>query len=232
MITHDSPIFHWFDALFPRTCHICAAPLPPDVRCVCRKCRAELPRTNFHRVPDNAMERRFMGRFPFERATGFFFYSRESALSVLIQDFKYRRFPGVARELGRLVASELYTTPFFNGVDIILPVPLHWRKLIRRGYNQSHEIARGISEVTGIPVGDQLYALHHHRTQTSLSQQQRLLNTQGIFAVRHPEQISGKGVLIVDDVCTTGATVSSAAGAVAQAIGSGRLSILTLGVTF
>lgn len=220
------------DVLFPRTCHICGNTLTHGVKFICPVCRARLPRTNFHRLADNAMERRFMGRFPFEHASGFFFYSRESDLSQLIQDFKYRRFPGLARELGKIIGEELSVTPFLAGIDMIIPIPLHWRKLAVRGYNQSFQLGLGISDITGIPVADNLYATRHHRTQTALSLDARRRNTSGIFALRRPEELSGKGVLLLDDVCTTGTTLSSAAEIITALVPDVRLSLLTLGVTF
>lgn len=221
-----------FDVLLPRTCHICGNPLTPGIKFICEPCRARLPRTNFHRLADNAMERRFMGRFPFERAAGHFFYSRDSDLSELIQDIKYRRFPGIARELGRIVGTELAVTPFLSGTDIILPVPLHWRKMASRGYNQSRHFAKGLSEVVSIAVGDNLFATRNHRTQTALSLEQRRRNTSGVFGIKRPDELDKKGILLVDDVCTTGATLSSAAEAIIKAAPEARLSILTIGVTF
>ncbi|MDE6006454.1 MAG: ComF family protein [Muribaculaceae bacterium] len=220
------------DVLFPRTCHICGNPLSRDVKFICEACRAGFPRTNYHRSADNAMERRFMGRFPFERAAGHFFYSSGSDLSNLIQDVKYRRFPGIARELGRLIGDELAVTPFLSGIEIILPVPLHWRKLASRGYNQSLHFAKGLAESASLSVGDNLYARRNHRTQTALTLEQRRLNTSGIFAIRRPDDLKGKGILLVDDVCTTGATLSSAAEVITTYAQDIRLSILTIGVTF
>lgn len=220
------------DVLLPRTCHICGNTLSPDIKYICGPCRARLPRTNFHRLVDNAMERRFMGRFPFERAAGHFFYSRDSDLSDLIQDIKYRRFPGIARELGIIVGTELAVTPFLSAIDIILPVPLHWRKMASRGYNQSRYFAQGLSEAASIAVGDNLYATRNHRTQTALTLEQRRRNTTGVFSVKRPDELNGKGVLLVDDVCTTGTTLSSAAEVIMAASPEARLSILTIGVTF
>lgn len=180
----------------------------------------------------NPMEERFAGQFPFERATGHFFYSRDSALSTLIQDMKYRHFPGIGEMLGRIVAQELFPTGFFLDIDVILPVPMHFLKQARRGYNQTHHIAAGISNETGIPVSYALKAIHSHPTQTSMSQQERLDNTRGIFSISPSHNLDGKGILLIDDVCTTGATLISAAHAIHSSVKSPHLTILSLGVTF
>lgn len=218
--------------LFPPVCHVCGHTLSPGERFICSSCRVSLPRTGYHRIADNAMERRFMGRFPFKNASGHFFYSKGSSVAELIHDFKYRGYPALARELGRIVGAELLSTPFLAGIDIILPVPLHWRKRLVRGYNQSWHFATGLSDITGIPVGDNLRALRYHRTQTSLTREERFLNTCGSFRVCDAPSLSGRGVLVVDDVCTTGATLSSVGETLAAEVPDLNLSLLTLGVTF
>lgn len=177
------------------------------------------------------MEERFAGLFQFEKATGHFLYNRDSALSSLIQDMKYRHFPSIGNMLGELVAAELFSTGFFFGVELIVPVPMHYWKQIKRGYNQTHNIAEGISTITNIPVNKSLKAIRSHKTQTSLTKEKRLKNTKGIFRVVQPEEINGRHILLVDDVCTTGATLISSADAIWQAKPS-ALTILTLAVTF
>lgn len=218
--------------IFPRKCHICGVTLGDTERYICATCLSRMPRTLFHRQPDNAMEQRFMGQFPYRQATGHFFYSRGSELAVLMHDLKYHRFPGLARYLGEVVATELLPTGFLSDIDVMVPVPMHPLKQARRGYNQTIEIARGISRVTSIEVAQNLHAVKSHRTQTSMTLEQRLKNTQGVFGVRRPDELDGKGVLLIDDVCTTGATLSAAATALTEACPNIELSLLTLGVTF
>lgn len=220
------------DFLFPRICHICGGTLSGSERFICNGCTARLPRTLYHRRPDNPMEQRFAGLFTFEKASGVFFYSANSELAGVIHDFKYHRFPDLAVHMGCLMATELLTTSFLSDIDVILPVPMHWWKQARRGYNQSVMLARGISQVSGIPVCNLLKAIHPHRTQTSLTHAQRIDNTSGIFQLTHPDTLKGKHLLILDDVCTTGATLTSAALAILAEIPDARISLLSLAVTF
>lgn len=220
------------DFIFPRLCHCCGNRLSPHERMICESCVADLPRTYYHRTRNNPMELRFAGQFPFERATGYFYYARESTMASLIQDFKYNRFPSLAVRLGEIIGSELFVTDFFADVDCIIPIPLHFIKKARRGYNQTEKLALGISEATGLAVDCSLKAGKPHRTQTSLTYNQRLSNTKGIFRLENPEKYTGKHVLLVDDVCTTGATLISASRAMLEACPEVRISMLTLGVTF
>lgn len=226
------PLLPLLDYLYPRVCHICGVTLSGHERYLCTPCLARMPRTHYHRQPDNPMEQRFFGIFPFERATGHFFYSRGSDLASLVHDFKYHAFPGLAAYLGEVVATELLTTGFLSDIDVVIPVPMHFLKKARRGYNQTERIAGGVSKVSAIPVSHNLKAVRPHRTQTAMTLSERIENTRGIFRLDSPEEIDGKVVLLLDDVCTTGATLSAAAEAIISAAPSARISLLTLGVTF
>lgn len=214
--------------LLPERCHLCGGKLLEGERMVCQPCLASLPRTLYHRTDMNPVEQRFAGFFRFERATSVYFYTPNSSIAALIQDFKYRSFPSLAGRLGEEMAGELMPTGFFADVDVILPVPMHWWKQARRGYNQVEHLARGISAVSGIPVGTQLRARRPHKTQTSLSHEERRRNTENLFAVKDAASLAGKHILLLDDVCTTGSTLRSAAEAVMAAVPTARLTLLTL----
>lgn len=220
--------------ILPRTCHICGRQLGKDERYLCRRCLTKLPRSNFHRVKDNPMEQRFMGIVPYDRCTGLLLYTPNSELASVLHDMKYRKFRDLGRYMGEVMGRELLNTGFFNGVDMLMPVPMHWWKQARRGYNQAEQLCIGISKVTGIPVDTSLRAVRGHRTQTALNHDQRLENLKNIFVVRNTERLSGKHILLVDDVCTTGATLTAAAEPLATAVSypAGHISLLSLAVTF
>ncbi len=222
----------FLNVLLPPVCHACGTRLAPHERFACTHCLEQLPRTGYHRRPMNPMEERFAGQFPFERATGHFFYTRDSSLSTLIQDMKYRRFPAIGDMLGSLIASELYPTGFFTDIDFLMPVPMHFMKKMRRGYNQTEHIARGVSVVTTIPVCLNLKAVKSHKTQTSMTKEERLVNTSGIFRLFNPEDLENKRVLLIDDICTTGSTLRSAAEATLSGAPTCKVSMLSVGVTF
>lgn len=218
------------DFLFPPVCHLCGNEVPPG-EYLCGYCLSQLPRTLYHRNPDNPMALRFAGKFPFGRATGHFFYAPKSPLATIVQDLKYRHFPSIGRMLGQVMARELTGTGFFSDIDALVPVPLHFFKKARRGYNQTELIAKGISEITGIRVENCLKASRPHRTQTSLSHEERTKNLNDVFRLSHSPHADAH-LLIIDDVCTTGATLTAAARAILRTSPSQRISMLTAGITF
>lgn len=220
------------DYVMPRRCHLCSAMLAEDDRYVCPSCMARIPRTLYHRQPGNQMEARFAGLFPFERATGHFFYSRSDDMSRLMQDLKYRQFRGLGRYLGYVAGRELYPTGWLSDIDVLMPVPMHPLKQARRGYNPAMEIARGLATVCRVDISTDLKAVRRHRTQTSLTLAERRRNIEGLFRLDNASAYSGRHILIVDDVCTTGTTLAGAAETVLAVSPSARISLFSLGVTF
>ncbi len=215
------------DALMPRSCAVCGTVLTHQERHLCIGCAAELPVTYLHREPDNEAAMRFAGRVPVERATSLLYYRKGGSVAQLLQDIKYRNRPTLGRWLAARLSRELQADGFFSGIDIIIPIPLHFEKRARRGYNQSRYIALGVSDITGIPVGDNLISPRPHSTQTAKDSTRRWENVQGVFALSHPEQLKDKHVLLIDDVLTTGATLVTAARVLRQVEGV-TVSVLTL----
>lgn len=225
-------IYDILNLVYPKECHLCGNPLSANENFICNPCEETLPRTGYHRKPGNPMEERIAGQFPFIAATGHFFYSKDSAFSQLIQDMKYRNFPSIGTKLGEISGKELFISGFLSDVEVIIPVPMHFVKKAKRGYNQVDYIAKGISRATGLPVKDALKMQRRRKTQTSLSRRERLDNTKDIFIIRKGCDLEAKSVLLVDDICTTGATIGAAAKCLKEAFPNIKLYLFTLGVTF
>lgn len=217
---------------YPAECHLCSNSLAPHEKFICTSCISTLPRTGYHRNHKNPMVERFAGQFPFVNATGHFFYSKDSSLSQLIQDMKYRGFPSIGKKLGYICGQELYPTGYFNDISYIIPLPMHFLKKARRGYNQTDYIAKGLSESTGVSILEELKMVRRRKTQTSLSQLERLENAEGLFKTRKLQNLEGKGVMLIDDICTTGATLGAAARTLTEEYPGIRLYLFTVGVTF
>lgn len=216
--------------LFPRCCIVCGRPLARGEECICAMCNIDMPRTNYHLRKDNPVEKLFWGKIPLERATSFFFYHKGSDFRQILHQLKYGGQKEIGAIMGRYMAAEFSSSGFFEGIDVIVPVPLHKKKQRIRGYNQSEWIARGVSAVTGIMIDtESVVRRRNTETQTHKSIFERWENVDGIFELRNPESLVGKHVLIVDDVLTTSATVAACASSLKDVEGV-RVSILTLAV--
>ncbi len=218
------------DLIWPHVCEVCGCSLVDGEDVMCLGCRLRLPRTGVHNDTFGIIHHQLAGKVPVERTAGYFYYYRGSAYARLIYAAKYNGRPRVARALAAEYASEIAEDGFFEGVDSVIPVPLHRFKLWRRGYNQSYYIARGISDVTGIPVAHNLVACRSHGTQTRRGAYLRWLNARGVYAAVNPAELDGKHVLIVDDVLTTGATMLACCEAIHAAAPTARISVLVLAV--
>lgn len=218
------------DLLLPRKCPVCHSALHEGEQWVCRGCLANLPVTGFEQIPFNAMEQLFAGKTPIERAAAYFYYEKHSPYASLLHQIKYHNQPQLGRWLAARAAQQMQPWGLFQGIDCLVPVPLHFTKLARRGYNQSDHIARGLSDVTGLPVYQAIVARRAHDTQTRKSAFERYRNSQGLYVPRPeaPGELAGKGIMLIDDVVTTGATLLTCAEAMAAAVTGVRISLFTL----
>lgn len=220
------------DIIAPRTCIVCGSRLSVTEDVICQKCCLHLPRTGFATsATDNLMARLFWGQMPAERAAALFYYQPRSETARIVYDMKYAGRADAAVAMGRLIATELIGTGFFEGIDIMVPVPLTRSRKRRRGYNQSELLAQGISEVTGIPVDAKaVERTDFTASQTSIMRWMRRDNVKGAFRPVGTARLHGRHVLIVDDVITSGATTMACGGCMNTA-GDIRLSIVTLAFT-
>lgn len=218
------------DFLFPRTCAACGKRLNDGEQAVCSGCMRHL-----HRVPYSGneshgeIERLFWGRLPIERATSLFYYDSEAAHSLL-HHLKYYGRPEVGTRMGQLIVKELAPKGFFEGIDVVVPLPLHWRRFLRRGYNQSAYLTRGIHRATGLPIeAGGVRRVRNNPSQTAMpASAARRQNVEGIFRLtpRGAAAFCGKHVLLIDDTLTTGATLTSCGQEIARV--AKRLSVCTL----
>lgn len=220
------------DLIAPRKCELCGRRLHADEQVICTNCNIDLPRTNFSRQPyDNEMAKSFWGRIPIEKAAALFYYQSHAPASKIIYELKYHNHPSIGYQMGKMTAMEFYKDKFFDGIDVIFPVPLSLKRKLTRGYNQSMEIAKGVNIITKIPIDEKLVKRTKFKSsQTHKSRWGRAENVKGLFRLVHPERAKGKHILIIDDICTTGATIISCAQELIKA-GNIKISVLTLGYT-
>lgn len=170
---------------------------------------SNLPETGFWKQKDNPVEKLLWGRAKIEHASAFLFFEKGSSVQNIFHHFKYRGKKEIGYLLGRMYASKLKDS-FFSEIDLIIPVPLHKKKLRKRGYNQSLIISQGLSEILEKPVNNTtLSRKKFTSTQTKKSRYDRWLNVKDIFSVENESLLENKHILLVDDIITTGATTES-----------------------
>lgn len=216
------------DVFFPRLCVICQNRLALDEQQICAACLHDLPVVRFSSYCENPMTDRFVGLHPVARAAACFHYQKGAKVNQILFDLKYRDNPHVGYVLGRFMAAQLPRS-FFDGIDMIIPVPLSRSRYWKRGYNQSEWLARGLSDKTGIPVCcGAVRRCRDNPTQTRLDRWGRMENVYSLFGLTDRSGLlTGCHVLLVDDVFTTGATLLSLCDALSEVSGI-RFSILTL----
>ena len=213
--------------LFPRTCAACGNLLLAGEDTVCTTCRFLLPKTGYEQHSDNPLAQIFYGQMPFNAVMAEFFFSKTGKVQHLIHGLKYHHCRENGIFLGQEIGKSLLQAPYYQGIDFIVPIPLHPKKEKIRGYNQSHVIAEGISEIMNIPIAENcLVRRVFTDTQTKKSREDRWQNVKDIFEVKNPEKLKGKHVLLVDDVLTTGATLLSAGKSLLQVEGI-KISVAT-----
>lgn len=223
------PILYYLtELIFPRLCVTCGDKLIEQEQWICLHCLHHIPRTNYHLEPENRVAQLFYGRVKIEFATSFFYFSKGSKYQSLLHNLKYKGMKELGSEIGKHFGIDLLQSDDFSSVDLICPVPLHPQKEKKRGYNQSWWIASGIATQMQKPLSaDNLKRVTATETQTRKTRFERWQNVEGIFELNDPEAFSGKHILLVDDVVTTGSTIEACAQAILSKTDA-RVSIATL----
>ncbi len=198
---------------------------------LCTGCRAGLNSQRMHYNAYGELRQRLMPRTaPIVMVDAYGSYTNASPIGQLIRRAKYDNRPDIAAYLAQIYARKLIADGMLEDVDLLQPIPMHWLKRLSRGYNQTEVIATTISRETGIPVAKVLRASKSHSSQTGHSAAERVRNVEGVFSMQRAEQFTGKHVAIIDDIITTGSTISSAISAIMPAEPS-KITILALAAT-
>lgn len=220
----------FLNLLFPNLCIVCGESLHKHEQQLCINCIHGIPKTNYHLVTNNPIEKRFWGKTPIHRGTAYFFFQKGSPYQKILHSLKYRGNQEVGEVLGKYAAEELRDLVDFNTIDVIIPVPLHPKKRKTRGYNQSECIGKGLSKILEKPIDTtSLIRIRENTTQTKKSVFERYENTEGIFILQNQNNLTGKHVLLVDDVLTTGSTLEACVRVLIEIEGI-KVSIFTLAV--
>ncbi len=213
---------------FPLICAACGKNLFKNENGICTSCLYYLPKTNYHLINDNPVEKIFWGRIHIAFASSFYNFNKGGKVQQLIHSLKYKGNEQVGIQIGKIYGWELRQQTGLNTVDLIIPVPLHKKKLRKRGYNQSVCFAEGLSSSMQLEMDSTiLFRSLETETQTKKSRFLRWKNVENMFLIKDAHKIRDKHILLVDDVITTGATLEACARALLKAPGV-RISIATI----
>ena len=222
------PLLHLF---IPHRCAGCGSDIMSRQQVLCMHCINRLPVTSFCDHANNPVEKIFWGRMNVTSAASYLFFSKDSVLQHIIHELKYKGNKELGMFIGHKMGEALLNAQRFKEVSALIPLPLFAARERKRGYNQATLLCRGMAEVLNLPVLTQVIHRHtHSETQTNKNRIDRWLNMQGKFVLQHPEAISGKHILLVDDVITTGATLEACGQELLTAPNT-RLSIMTMAYT-
>ncbi len=226
------------NSVFPDDCRLCEKPLttfsripvctaclhspqPLQLEFFCRVCRT--PFVDSYPLDEHDLCIICRGsQANFDAAYSYGSY--DGSLQKLIQLFKYSKVESLAGPLSGLLLKSL---PFGENFDLIVPMPMHWRKRWERGFNQAELLAEPVAKRFGLKLSHHLRRTRYTKAQAGLNEKQRRENLKNSLAVKRPAEISGKRVLLIDDVFTTGATLRAAAAAL-KSCGAARVTALTL----
>ena len=195
---------------FPKACIGCKRTLIHSENYICLHCRLSLPISNNNKGEENHLKKR-LGSIPnLKYAFSYLIYNRGGIAQKLLKKLKYEGIEDIGYLLGLWMGYEFENN--ISGIDFLVPVPLHEKKLKMRGYNQSDSICKGLSVSLKTPWNpDLVKRTKFNPTQTKKSKTDRWLNVEQLFDINENIDLNGKHIMIVDDVITTGATIESVA---------------------
>jgi ComF family protein len=195
---------------FPEVCLTCQLQLIDNEKYLCTTCRHNLPLTNYHLDNNNFLSKLFYGRAKIETGTALLHFEKKGITQQLMHQLKYREHQQIGTFLGVWLGKELKQCEAYSNVDLVIPVPLHKKKLRSRGYNQVSKFALEIANALGADYEENiLIKVTNTASQVTKNRFARWTGKDDLFALNMAEKISGKHILLVDDIITTGATLEA-----------------------
>lgn len=186
--------------LFPKKCEICGK---RNVEYICDKCFNRLKRYERFSVID------FRNN---NLSQLIYFFKYEKIIRKLILQFKFLNKPYLSKVFSKIILKNEKLCGKIKFYDIIIPVPMHKHKKALRGYNQTELIAHEIADKLGINYNENLLQkIKNNKMQSKLSEKERYKNIQNVFEVADSRFIKDKKIVLIDDICTTGATLEECA---------------------
>lgn len=200
-----------FDFFLPRICPACNQKLNHSEEIICDNCFDKLKLT-----PESLIAEEYHKKFSVKKYISdfhpVFIFEKDREIQHIIHALKYNKHFRVGIYFGKIIGNQIKDKLDNWKIDLIIPVPLHKLKKTERGYNQSEFIAKGISVQTGIRWNKKIINRKKYtETQTHLTAEERQINVKDAFKIKDKDAVDGKNILLVDDVITTGSTISECA---------------------
>ena len=231
LLENTKSIVEDFVSLFyPQLCLICNENLLKEEECICLACLHQTPKTDCFLQKENMVSKRFWGRVKLENAAALFQFKKQGNAQKLIHPLKYEGGKTIGVFLGKQIAYAIRDSKFFEGIDLIMPVPLHPKKEKIRGYNQSKYIVKGVNEVLQLEENfKSLIRIENTDSQVRKKRFSRWENMMNSFALKESQKLKNKHILLVDDVITTGSTLEACAQKLLE-VEDVKVSIVTIAV--
>jgi len=215
---------------FPKVCVSCNNLLLEHEDLICHHCQSDLPFTMFSFGTDNPVFERLSTIVNIEAATSLLRFNKSEITKELLHKLKYKN----RQKLGAFFAEVLVASHgkelLSANIDLIVPIPLHPKKLKKRGYNQLTVFGQTIANKCNLNYRNVLEKTINNPSQTTKTAAQRRQNVAKVFKVINPEKYQGKHFLVIDDVMTTGATIESAVETILQQVPNAKVSVATIAV--
>lgn len=213
---------------FPKVCAGCNSFLLSNENVICTLCRHNIPLTNHHLNPENEAFKKFYGRIPVEYTSALVYFHKKGIVQEIIHNLKYKGHEEIGTVLGEWYAEDLKNSAILQTVDVIIPVPLHKRKLKERGYNQVTNFGLALSKDLNLDYNDSvLFRRVYSKTQSKKNLLGRTEGIDTIFDVSFTEKDHHKHFLLIDDVITTGSTLEACSHALLKIPGA-KISIVCM----
>lgn len=216
--------------VFPEECLICQEEVISDNSSICVFCKSEMHYTEFEKYSEEptVLDKLFWGRVKMNATFSLLYFEKDKSTQKILHALKYQSNPKIGVEFGKEIGRKIKLLSKFNDLDLIIPVPLHPKKKFVRGYNQSEQIAVGISTVIAVPVNaDFLKKQTNTGSQTRRGRFARWDNVVDNFALKTPVE-NIKHIAIIDDVITTGSTLEALVRSIHKNNPELRVSIISL----
>lgn len=197
--------------LFPRVCYGCKGQLLKAESTICLECLHSLPIAAFHKTGSEILKNRFYGRFLTKNATSLLYFQKRGLTQELLHNLKYRGKQEISFFFGKWLGAELADTIAYNGIEMVIPVPLHKQKLKKRGYNQVEGFGKEIASALNVPYRDDILIKISKSGSQVFKTRILRFEAEEEFSIQNLGEVENKHILLVDDIITTGATLEKCA---------------------